>query len=112
MSQIVRLSDIRRRHRGRVAFSRIELSQLLNVYSQRVARGEWRDYAIDYGVGMAAFSIFRHSYERPVYVVAKLVGPRGAHFLVFDHQSSIANRAEALADALSIFHPTLYVMQS
>ena len=107
MSQIVRLADLRRRRRGRVAFSRFELSQLLNIYSRRVARGEWRDYAIDHGVGMAAFSIFRRSHERPVYVVAKLVGPRGAHFLVFDHQDGTAKRAESLAEALTIFQPAL-----
>ena len=112
MSQIVRLSDVRRGRRGRVAFSRIELSQLLTVYSRRVARGEWRDYAIDHGVGMAAFSIFRRSHERPVYVVAKLVGPRGAQFVVFDHQNAIAKRAESLAEVLSHFHVTLSIVPS
>lgn len=104
MSHVVRLSDVQRQRRGRVAFSRAELSQLLNIYSRRVARGEWRDYAIDHGVAMAAFSIFRHSYERPVYVVAKLVGPRGAHFAVFDHQNNSINRGETLAEVLSVFH--------
>lgn len=103
MSQVVRLADVRRQRRGRIAFSRSELSQLLDVYSRRVARGDWRDYAIDHGIAMAAFSVFRHSYERPVYVIAKLVGPRGVHFAVFDQESNSIRRGETLPEVLSVF---------
>ncbi|MEM7563519.1 MAG: DUF2794 domain-containing protein, partial [Pseudomonadota bacterium] len=35
----------------------------LQLYSTRVARGEWRDYAIDHSAGVAIFSIFRHANE-------------------------------------------------
>ena len=107
MSQIVRLSDVRRRRKGRVAFSRSELSQLLDIYSRRVARGDWRDYAIDLGIGMAAFSIFRHSYERPVYVVAKLVGPKGAHYAVFDQQSALVRQSDTLTEVLAVLRPAI-----
>ena len=52
-------------------FNRVELGQILATYSTRVASGEWRDYAIDYLPGSAAFSIFRHTHETPLYVVEK-----------------------------------------
>ncbi len=52
-------------------FNRRELKQLLSIYSRRVASGEWRDYAIDHAPGMAAFSVFRHSHDRPLFTVAK-----------------------------------------
>ena len=39
--------------------------------------GDWRDYAIDHRDGMAVFSIFRHSFDRPVYVIAKRPAPGG-----------------------------------
>lgn len=53
-------------------FTRHELSQLLSLYSSRVAAGEWRDYALDRHEGMAVFSIFRHSHERALYAVTKV----------------------------------------
>jgi len=69
MSRVARLTDYRRQNR--VFFSRHELDQLLQIYSRQVARGEWRDYAIDQSDGIAAFSIFRHSLETPLYTVVK-----------------------------------------
>lgn len=60
------------RRPARVAFSREELRELLNVYSRRVAAGEWRDYAIDHGPNRAIFSIFRHTADVPLYKVEKV----------------------------------------
>jgi hypothetical protein len=73
MANLIRLSDHRRQHR-RIFFSRKELNLLLGVYSRRVASGEWRDYAIDQQPGMAVFSVFRSSLERPVFSIAKCAG--------------------------------------
>ncbi|MFQ5954927.1 MAG: DUF2794 domain-containing protein [Kiloniellales bacterium] len=61
----------RRRRPTRVFFSRQELDRLLSLYSRRVMAGEWRDYAIDHADGVAVFSVFRHSFERPLYAIAK-----------------------------------------
>src|SRR5271165_2841746 len=52
--------DYRTKHRT-VYFTRFELNQLLGLYSRHVARGVWRDYAIDHRDGMAQFSVFRHT---------------------------------------------------
>ncbi|HYE49311.1 MAG TPA: DUF2794 domain-containing protein [Azospirillaceae bacterium] len=76
MTHLLSLSDYRRRRR-RVYFDRSELTLLLALYSERVARGEWRDYAIDHGVGAAVFSVFRHTLDRPVFTVAKAPGRGG-----------------------------------
>lgn len=67
---IVRIADYRRRQK-RVFFSRPELHQLLSLYSRQVARGEWRDYAIDQHDTTALFSVFRHTHESPLYTVVK-----------------------------------------
>jgi hypothetical protein len=79
MANLIRLSDHRRQHR-RIFFTRKELNLLLGVYSRRVASGEWRDYAIDQQPGMAVFSVFRSSLERPLFAIAKCAGaaPRNA----------------------------------
>lgn len=113
MAEIVLLSDIRPgnlhgnrsgiRHRGRrVYFDRGELAQLLAVYSERVSRGEWRDYAIDHTAGTAMFSVFRHSHDRPLYAVAKTAGPRGPEYTVFDGRRRLA-RTPTLGEALAVF---------
>jgi len=62
--------DYRTKHRT-VYFTRFELNQLLGLYSRHVARGVWRDYAIDHRDGMALFSVFRHTHEAPVYRIVK-----------------------------------------
>ena len=77
MAKLFRLADHRRRQRG-VSFDREELDQLLALYSGRVARGEWKDYAIDHGAVMAVFSVFRHADDRSLFAVAKIAeGPGG-----------------------------------
>jgi hypothetical protein len=53
MADMLSLADHRRRP-SRVGFSRGELQRILNLYSRRVASGEWRDYAIDHMDNMAA----------------------------------------------------------
>ena len=54
-----------------VSFQRQELISILNVYGQRVATGDWKDYAIDMTRDGAIFSIFRRSCETPLYQVEK-----------------------------------------
>ncbi|HEX6980947.1 MAG TPA: DUF2794 domain-containing protein [Alphaproteobacteria bacterium] len=76
MAKLVRISDYRR-PADRVAFDRAELKKILAIYADRVASGEWRDYAIDHRPNMAAFAVFRSCYEWPLFVIAKLGG--GSH---------------------------------
>ncbi len=71
MAEPVAIAEYRRRP-GVVFFDRREFNKLLGLYSRRVARGEWRDYAIDQHTNMAAFAVFRRSSERPLFVVAKV----------------------------------------
>lgn len=88
MSTVFRLNDFRRRQR-RIFFTRVELNQLLSLYSRQVMRGEWRDYAIDQHDGMALFSMFRRSQELPLYTVVKTVpgtSKQGDYILLFGRQ--------------------------
>jgi hypothetical protein len=77
MSKLLRISEYRRPAEC-VVFDRAELSKILAVYSDRVARGEWRDYAIDHRPNMAAFAVFRSCYEWPLFVIAKFSGAQAA----------------------------------
>jgi len=105
VSNIVRLSEFRHR-KGRVYFNRGELSRLLQVYSERVARGEWRDYAIDHKVGMAVFSVFRHAHDQPLFAIVKISGQNGIDFAVFDQKKRL-KRATDLNAVLAVFDSKL-----
>ena len=105
MADIVRLSDYRHR-KGQVFFDRRELAQLLAVYSERVSRGEWRDYAVDHAAGVAMFSVFRHSHDRPLYAIAKVHNQRGTEYAVFDGRHRLAH-APLLSDVLTVFKERL-----
>lgn len=54
-----------------VSFDRKELGQILRVYGQMVAAGEWRDYAISALRDLAVFSVFRRTAEHPLYRIEK-----------------------------------------
>ena len=55
----------------RVAFDRKELQAILGFYGAKVAEGEWRDYAMDFGKDKATFSVFRRASEVPLYRIVK-----------------------------------------
>ena len=85
-------------------FTRPELNQLLGLYSRNVARGVWRDYAIDHRDGQALFSVFRHTHEGAVYTIVKSIAPGHGetHFTVLSGRQRIRG-AKALAEVLDYF---------
>jgi len=100
MAIVYRLSVYRRRQRA-VFFSRPELNQLLSLYSRQVARGEWRDYAIDQRDGAALFSVFRHTQEGALYTIVKTApgAGRNGDFNLLSGRQRLAS-GMALGDAL------------
>ena len=92
-------------------FSRSELNQLLSLYSRRVTSGEWRDYAIDQRDGMAMFSVFRHSHDRPLFSIAKRAASAGgsSEFLVLSGRQKL-RRAKTIDEALTIFDQKLSIV--
>lgn len=67
------------------AFNRQELSIIMDVYGRKVARGEWRDYALDLLRDKAVFSVFRRSSEVPIYRIEKnpkLARKQGAYSVI------------------------------
>lgn len=86
-------------------FNRNELGQILATYSSRVACGEWRDYAIDHMPGAAAFSIFRHTHETPLFVIEKQQRhpKESARFILRDRQKTLL-KASSLTDIIGYFN--------
>ncbi|MCA8929640.1 MAG: DUF2794 domain-containing protein [Alphaproteobacteria bacterium] len=111
MSKVVQLESFRR-SRKHVSFNKHELRELMTVYSRRVASGEWRDYAIDHMAGMAIFSIFRSSFETPLFRVAKVAGrsvSEQTEWMVVS-QGQRLKRSTSLPDVLTYFDKKLEVV--
>ena len=91
-----------------VFFDRHDLNRLLTLYSSRVTMGEWKDYALGAGEGMAMFSVFRRASDRPAYTVVKVAaGDRGEpEYMVYDGSRRL-RRGTSLGAVLDLFEPTL-----
>jgi hypothetical protein len=99
MAKLIRFKDYKATRRP-VYFTQRELQTLLCEYSRRVQRGEWRDYAIDHRPGMAVFSVFRSSRERPLYSVVKFqTSEDGTGFVVNQGRQRLRS-GRTLADVL------------
>jgi hypothetical protein len=110
MSQMVRLSDYRRRALA-LHFTRSELNQLLGVYSTQVIKGAWRDYSIGHSPGFARFCIYRNSREAPpLYTITKLAtdgkarsaqAKKGRYMVTTRHR--VLCQSHSLHQALRVF---------
>jgi hypothetical protein len=113
MSNVLPLPQKPRHRRKLVVFERGELGQLLNLYSTRVASGEWRDYAIDFRQGMALFSIFRHAAEQPLFAIAKLApgSQRQGDYVVVSGPRKIA-QGKSIGEVLAALERQLRLVYS
>jgi hypothetical protein len=92
-----------------VFFTRKELTEILNLYGRKVAAGEWRDYAIDFGREKATFSVFRRASEVPLYRIEKnprLARRQGA-YSVIAATGLILKRGHDLARVLGVLEKTI-----
>ncbi|MDX2290343.1 MAG: DUF2794 domain-containing protein [Hyphomicrobiaceae bacterium] len=101
------------RHGQAVRFTRQELSEILSVYGRRVALGEWRDYAIDFGREKAVFSVFRKASECPLVRIEKtpkLAGKQGA-YSVIAATGLILKRGSELSRVLAVLDKRVDVVR-
>jgi hypothetical protein len=90
-------------------FTRAEINEILNLYGRKVAAGEWRDYALDFGRDKAVFSVFRHASEVPLYRIEKhprLARRQGAYCIVAA-TGLILKRGNELGRVLSVLEKSV-----
>ncbi|MEM9839073.1 MAG: DUF2794 domain-containing protein [Pseudomonadota bacterium] len=88
-----------------VHFDRRELDRLLQLYGFFVAKGDWKDYAIDDLPDRAVFSIFRRAAEAPLYRIEKqpkMARKQGA-WSVVAMGGQILKRGHELDQVLKVF---------
>ena len=86
---------------------------MLNVYGRRVAKGEWRDYALDMLRDRALFSIYRRTSERPQFVVEKNPKLRNkqGQYVVTNAEGRILRRGHELDKVLRVLEPGLRLVK-
>ncbi len=85
-----------------VTFDRRELTTILDVYGLKVAEGEWRDYAINFGHEQAEFCVYRRTSEVPLYRVVKQpkLARRQGKYSIVAHGGIILKRGHDLKQVL------------
>lgn len=111
MAQLLLLSEYRRDGR-RVFFNREDLNHLLGVYSRQVARGIWRDYAIDHRSNMAIFSIFKRSQEQAIFTVTKVLlrGDKEPNYVLLSRNRQIKSSRD-LRQVIDVLQRQLTVVE-
>ncbi len=91
----------------KVFFERAELNRILTLYGRMVARGEWRDYALDALERRAVFSIFRRASESPLYQVEKRpeLARRTGAYAVIAPGALVLRRGHDLERVLRVLEP-------
>ena len=85
-------------------FSKNELSKILNLYSKGVARGEWKDYAIDFNKNNAFFYMFKHSLAGPDCVLNKSLEKRKRKIFYFLKLKNSNKKFENLDSLISFIN--------
>ena len=92
----------------RITFDRKELQIILGFYGTKVAEGEWRDYAMDFGRDKAVFSVFRRASEVPLYRIVKdpALARKQGMYSVVAQTGLILKRGHDLATVLRVLAKT------
>ena len=94
---------------AQVAFDRMELQRILDVYGRMVAAGEWRDYAMDFEKDFASFSAFKRAAERPAMRIEKRPALRAKQgmWALYGEAGQVLKRGHELAGVLAIIERRL-----
>ncbi len=92
-----------------VAFDRMELSLIMQLYGRMVAAGEWRDYGMSFGRESASFAIFRRTAENPLYRIEKhpKLRQKQGMYVVFGSAGQAMRRGHELAPVLKVLERKL-----
>lgn len=90
------------------------MREILNLYGRKVAAGEWRDYAMDFGRERAVFSVFQRASECPLYAIEKtprLARKQGVYSVVAA-SGLILKRGHDLSRVLAVLDRSLKLVEA
>lgn len=88
---------------AQVAFDRVELMRILDLYGRMVAAGLWRDYALGFERDAAHFSAYKRSAERPSARIEKRpdLRQRQGMWALYGEAGQVLKRGHDLAGVLA-----------
>ena len=94
---------------ARVVFDRKELALLLSVYGRKVAAGEWRDYALQFGKDAAVFCAYRRAADYPSARLEKRPALRNKQgmWVLYGEAGQILKRGHELPGVLAVLERRL-----
>jgi hypothetical protein len=93
----------------KIAFHRLELTPILNLYGRMVAAGEWRDYGISCLREVAVFSVFKRTAENPLFRIEKRPKLRNKQgiYAVIGAEGQMLKRGHDLKSVLGVIERKL-----
>ncbi|HEV7658556.1 MAG TPA: DUF2794 domain-containing protein [Allosphingosinicella sp.] len=86
---------------GQTGFTRFELHRIVDLYGRMVAAGLWKDYAIAFEPGAAAFWAFRRTAEHPECRIEKRPGARQGAWTLIGEGGQVLRRGPELGPILA-----------
>ncbi len=71
--------------------------------------GEWKDYAIDAKNSMALFTVFRHSFDSPLFSIAKRMNGKRFEFMILRGKQVMKRSSDLYALLKEIDKPTRFI---
>ena len=84
-----------------MGFERAELKRIVDLYGRMVAAGLWKDYAIHFAPGVAAFQAYRRAAERPEYRIEKRPASGRGMWALIGEAGQVLRRGHALGPVLA-----------
>ena len=96
------IQQLNKNNDSKLIFNKKELGNIMNIYCQMVAAGEWRDYDISRLGTTTIFSIYKHATEYPVYMIKKYSSKYGKNniFSIVGMDGRILKRGNDLTSVL------------
>jgi len=108
MVQLLQLSDYVSNKKGKpIYFGRQDLIKMMGIYAGQVARGVWRDYALDHTPERAIFSVFKRAQEAPLFEVTKYKSKHGMRYALTSRHRQIKS-SKSLEEVLEALKEVLF----
>ena len=82
-----------------VRFNKSELNKIMEIYSKKIAIGEWKDYSICFRKNYALFCIHKSFHLAPTFEIVKQYNKKESYTLLFNNR--IVSKTNSLSELLN-----------
>ena len=67
----MRILKLKTKKRKLIRFEKFEINKIMEIYSEKISSGEWKDYSICFRSNYALFCIHKSSFTEPTFEIIK-----------------------------------------